>query len=70
MNTKEITFSDERLQAFIEKILEKNISEKEIKKEMQTLGLNYTKDPLQRLNTLLKKLHPNEEFNTIQETNL
>lgn len=52
----------DKLQAFVENILEKNMSENEIKLEMENLGLKYTHDPLARLNMLLQHLHPQIEI--------
>lgn len=52
----------DKLQAFVENILEKKMSENEIKSEMESLGMIYTQDPLARLNLLLQELHPQIEI--------
>lgn len=52
----------DKLQAFVENILEKKMSENEIKLEMESLGMIYTQDPLARLNILLQQLHPQIEI--------
>lgn len=48
----------ENLKEFINLLLDEKLTEVEIKKSMESLGLTYSEDEIERLNHVLLALHP------------
>ena len=49
-----------RLEALVEELLRDNPVEERVKLQMQELDIEYTVDPVERINRVLEALHPYE----------
>lgn len=47
-----------KLELLVEELLKENPAEDQIRKKMSELELNYTEDPVERINRVLGALHP------------
>ncbi len=47
-----------KLEGLVEELLKENPAEDTIRKKMMALEMNYTEDPLERINRVLEALHP------------
>jgi hypothetical protein len=52
----------EQLESLVEELLKDSPEEQKVKAKMQNLGIDYTTDPVERINRVLQALHPDESL--------
>ena len=58
MENKSVAEKVRKLELLVEELLKDHPSEESIKNKMTELELNYTEDPVERINRVLEALHP------------